>query len=191
MVCFMLLSSFAFAEAKTARELCIERNAASCEINGLKFFVTEEECPKGAKVLRSHGHENCDPIATPVVSKVTPPQVVEQVKPEMVTTTLLPDVPPESTQSFWGGPFLILALIGLVQGIISRVSVGPVIIVAVVMPVLATWGVLSGTPFPTGFVSNMEYVGFALLHTLLFSMAGWLVGTGIRLVSVKLIMKYL
>lgn len=185
-----ILNSYAYADAKTAEALCSERNAAHCEIGGVKFFITEEGCPKGAKVLRPHGTERCDQLLTAHNSAVKTEEAVVQSAAEALAASPAPSPQHHASLASWENPYFILTLLGLLQGIISRVGIGPIIIVAVVMPVIATWGIFSGANFQSGFTENFGYVGMELLGTFLFCMAGWIVGVGIHLGTRKLVLKH-
>jgi hypothetical protein len=179
-VLLLLLGGIAHAEVKSPLELCLARNAASCEINGLKFFVTDEECPKGAKVLRAHGHERCDLLADDknVVEKNQGTNAKSH-KAEVVAANSPVAVKESSATAIWENPYFIVALIGLLQGLIGRASIATFIIVGIAMPVLVTWSMLSGAQFPYGWSVALGYIGVEFAWTFLFSMAGWVVGLGL------------
>ncbi len=180
-VAILWLSGFAHAEVKTPEELCIARNAASCEINGLQFYITDEECPRGAKVLRAHGHERCDLLADDknVVEKNQGTNAKSNTA-EIVAASSPVAVKEKVAPAIWENPYFIVALIGLVQGLISRASIATFIIVGIAMPVLVTWSMLSGAQFPFGWSAALGYMGVEFAGTFLFSMAGWVVGLGLH-----------
>jgi hypothetical protein len=186
----LLLNGVAHAEVKTPEELCIARNAASCEINGLQFFITDEECPRGAKVLRPQGHERCKQLAEDkkVVEKKQD-TVAKSNMGELVAASSPVAKKQDTTAAIWGNPYFIVALIGLLQGLISRASIGTFIIVAIAMPVLATWSMLSGAQFPSGWSAALVYMGVEFAGIFLFSMAGWIVGLGLHRGILKLLYK--
>lgn len=187
-VIFLLLNSIAHAQAKTPEELCIERNAASCEINGLKFIVTEEECPRGAKVLRTHGHERCDQLSVQKSAVEKKPGTVEKSKESAVEAASSPvPVQQDSSPAIWENPYFILALIGLLQGMISRANVATFIIVGVVMPVIATWAMMSGVKFPNGMTAALAITGVGFAGFFLVSIAGWIAGLGLHRGVLKLL----
>jgi len=86
----------------------------------------------------------------------------------------------DAADSLLGNPYFILAIIGLLQGMISRAGIGSLVLVAVVMPAIATWSLVSGAHFEPGIVAIVEYVGMELLGTFIFCMAGWGTGVAIR-----------
>ena len=186
----LLSSSLAQAATPTAEELCIQRNSASCEINGLRFFIQEEDCPRGAKVLRPHGNERCDNIAGEI--KVAGKSAVEvPVKPASSKVAEVAPVAPENnTAAGWlETPLIIAAVIGLLQGLVSRLGWGPFVIVALVMPVILTWGIISSV---STHMAGAEYWGhLALEFVKIFagSMLGWGAGLAIHMGLLKLLYK--
>lgn len=183
-ILLMLVSVQVWAAEKTPEELCRERNAASCEINGLRFFMTGQECPQGAKILRHLGHEDCDRFKVAAEPQVTGGKAnAEQAR----NLTEAADKE-QGEVFFWGNPYFVLALIGLLQGMTSRASIGSLAIVMLVMPLIGAWSIVSGAHMAGGLTANMAYIGMELLGTLLFSMAGWAVGALIRRVAYRLLL---
>lgn len=187
-VTFLFLGCIAHVEAKTPEELCIERNAASCEINGLKFFVTDEECPRGAKVLRPHGHERCDqvPVEKSAVDKKQ--GTVEKIAESgVVAASSSAPARQDSSPAVWKNPFFILALFGLLQGMISRASIATFVNAGVLMPVIATWAMMSGMQFPHGISAAFGDVAIEFVRAFLVAMAGWIAGLGVYRGLLKLL----
>jgi hypothetical protein len=184
----MLLSVQVLAAEKTPEELCRERNASSCEINGLKFFLTEQECPQGAKILRHLGHEDCSRFK--LAMEASPPLHTADNKASKESVKDFPAAADKEQGEviFWSNPYFVLALIGLLQGMISRFSIGSMVIVMLVMPLIGTWSMVSGVHMVGGLSANMAYIGMELLGTFLFSMAGWAAGAAIRWVAYKLLL---
>jgi hypothetical protein len=166
----LLNSSLSLADTQTAEELCRQRNAASCEINGMRFFLTEDDCPRGAKVLRPRGTEHCGDTADTI--KAAKEDVVKQAAPAKTDA-----VAGKSEKTAEGGllenPYLIIAIIGLLQGLISRLGWGPFIIVALVMPALLAWGIVTSTTVHTAGADYWAYAGFELLKLMVSSLLGW------------------
>lgn len=183
----VLFAHAATAVAMTAEEACRQRNAASCEANGLKFFMTEQECPRGVKVLRKLGHEDCSKFAQSA-SAVQDTKTAAQAQ-ETEAVKVSADVADNTStgEDWWGNPYFMLALVGLLQGMVTRLSIGSAVIVMLVMPLLGTWSIVSGTSFPGGMMSNAAYIAMELLGTFLFSMAGWAVGALIRKLAYRVL----
>lgn len=189
MLALWLLIGWGFAQAMTAEEECRQRNASSCEVNGLKFFMTEQECPQGAKVHRKLGHEDCSKYALAgSAEKKAEPAATEGQKQQVANPENAAQQAGAS-DSLWSNPYWILLLIGLVQGMISRVSVGPVLIVALVMPLIATWSMVGDAHFPFGVMSSLAYIAMEWLGAFLYSMAGWLAGAAIRRAAYKILFR--
>jgi len=182
----LLLGQVCLADTPTPEALCRQRNAASCEISGLKFFIEDEECPRGAKVLRPHGHENCSPQVgeKQLPGALATPSAVQSAP----TVNVLAPVATEETAAanFWSSPYFYLLLIGLLQGLISRAALGPVLTVAVVMPLLAGWVLLPDRSAQLLPAAYWAYAATLLLKTFLCSMAGWGAGMAIRMGVFKL-----
>ena len=168
-------SSVCHADTPTAEALCHQRNAASCEMNGLKFFI-EDDCPKGAKILRPKGHEDCEHISENANSKNNVPADAV-AKQAVQVAAAVPAMPRKEAEGGWmENPFVIVAVIGLLQGLISRAGVGPFIIVALVMPVIVTWVRVSGAPVHAVGAEYWGNAGLELLKIFACSMLGWGVG---------------
>lgn len=176
---FLTIASLCRADAKTPEELCRQRNAASCEVSGLKFFI-EDGCPKGAKVLRPKGNERCDQFSAKVESAVESPTVFDGLKPVPVQESAPASASEEAPAGYWKNIFFVLAVIGLLQGLITQAGVWPFVFVAVMMPLIATWGMLSGADVQAG--GGEYFVSFAMefLWNFLFCVAGWLAGIALR-----------
>lgn len=185
--CGMTVCGSAYAAALSAEEECRQRNAASCEANGLKFFMTEQECPRGVKVLRKLGHEDCSKFAAAsAVPAAAASDPLPQTEPAKELAAAADNT--DSTNDLWGNPYFMLALVGLLQGMVTRISVGSVLIVALVMPLLGTWSIVSGTPLPGGMLANLPYIAMELLGTFLFSIAGWGAGLLIRKIAYRVLL---
>lgn len=183
----VLLSAASLADNLTPEEQCRQRNAASCEINGLKFFIIEQECPRGAKVLRPRGKERCDNLAAnaALTEKAQPQSAVSRAAPLPAST---PFGLQEETQSgFFKIPFLIVAVIGVMQGLVSRAGWGQFVVVAVVMPVLVTWGMVSGVPVQASGMEYLRYLSLEFLPVFLFALAGWGIGLALHRTLLKLL----
>lgn len=182
----LLLGQVCLADTPTPEALCRQRNAASCEMSGLKFFIEDEECPRGAKVLRPHGHENCSP-QVPVQVNQLPGAVPGAVQSAPTASGFAPVATEETAAAnFWSSPYFYLLLIGLLQGLISRAALGPVLTVAVVMPLLAGWVLLPDRSAQLLPAAYWAYAAMLLLKTFLCSMAGWGAGMAIRMGVFKL-----
>ncbi len=180
----LLLANIAPANALTAEEACRQRNAASCEISGLKFFITEEECPRGAKVLRPRGKERCDNLAEkPAIAR--PHSAVSQAAPVPTSAPLA--LQEEAEDNFLKIPFLIVAVIGVIQGLVSRAGWGQFIVVGIVMPVLVTWGTVSGVAVQASGMQYLGYLGLEFLPIFLFALAGWGIGLALHRTLLKLL----
>jgi hypothetical protein len=181
----LLLANVCLADEPTAGELCRKRNAASCEINGLQFFMTEQECPRGAKVLRPRGKERCDNLAETAKN-------AENVQVQSAVSPASPAAASAMPQQEEGGglfkvPFLVVAVIGLMQGLISRPGWGQFVIVGGVMPLLVTWGMVSGVQVQADGMGYFGYLGMEFLRTFLFALAGWGAGLALRSGLLKLL----
>lgn len=178
-ILFLTGISLCRADAKTPEELCRQRNAASCEVGSLKFFI-EEGCPKGAKILRPKGNERCDQLFAKVESAVKSPTVFEGVKPVPVQESAPASAREEEHAGYWKNIFFVLAAIGLLQGLITQAGVWPFVFVAVMMPLITAWGMLSGADIRPG--GGEYFVSFAMefLWNFLFCVAGWLAGIALR-----------
>lgn len=176
---FLTISSLCRAEDKTPEELCRQRNAASCEVGGLKFFI-EDGCPKGAKVLRPKGNERCDQLSVTVEATAKPAAGADGVKPLPVREAAPASASEEAHAGYWKNIFFVLAVIGLLQGLITQAGVWPFVFVGVMMPLIATWGMLSGADVQAG--GGEYFVSFAMefLWNFLFCVAGWLAGIALR-----------
>jgi len=163
------------ADTPTPEELCRQRNAASCEINGLKFFI-EDGCPKGAKILRAKGNENCENLKTANQIKVDN----VSKKPEPLPVSKANDLPEEKSANFFDSPYFYLVIIGLFQGLINRAGIGPLLIMIVVMPLLSTWVILYGIQ-----LQPVESLYWVLFKTLTYGMGGWAIGAVARLGLLK------
>jgi hypothetical protein len=155
-------------------------------MSGLKFFIEDEECPRGVKVLRPHGHENCSPQ---VGAKQFPAALATQstVQSAPMASALAPVATEETAETnFLSSPYFFLLLIGLLQGLISRAALGPVLTVAVVMPLLAGWVLLPDSSAQLLPAAYWAYAAMLLLKTFLCSMAGWGAGMAIRMGVFKL-----
>ncbi len=185
----LLAPLFAHAAEKSAEELCRERNAAKCEVGSLQFNLTEQECPKGTKVLRKLGHENCNKLEQ--VTRMQSQSQVQATSAVVGTAIKDSDVVADKNEGevfYWGNPYFILALIGLLQGMISRAGTGSLIVVMLVMPLLGTWSIVSDVHMEGGPLANAGYIGMELLGTCLFSMFGWLAGAGVRRLAYRLLL---
>lgn len=109
-------ASLCQAEAQTPVELCRQRNSASCEVSGLKFFI-DDDCPKGAKVLRPHGKERCDDLAAKTDSAVKPQSDAVAAQPAMQHAASLPAKEAEDDTAYSWWPVLLLAVFGLLFGL--------------------------------------------------------------------------
>lgn len=185
-VCSFLSSNLCQADTPTAEELCRQRNTASCEINGLRFFI-EDDCPKGAKILRPKGTERCELLAGNATGANTV-QTETAVKGAAQVADVAPAIPPQQAASgIFENPFFVVAVIGLLQGLISRAGWGPFIIVAVVMPVIVTWATVASVN-----TAGAEYwgsIGLALLKIFVCSMLGWGAGLAAHRGLLKLLHK--
>lgn len=177
-VVFILTSAgLCRADAKTPEELCRQRNAASCEVSGLKFFI-EDDCPKGAKVLRPRGTERCAQLAAKVEAAARSPTAADSAKPVQVQESAPAFVADAASGGHMKNVWFVLAAIGLLQGLITQAGLWPFVFVAVIMPLIATWGMLSGADIAGGeyFVS----FGVEFLWDFLFCVVGWLAGIALR-----------
>ena len=163
------------ADTPTPEELCRQRNAASCEINGLKFFI-EDGCPKGAKVLRAKGNERCENL------KANNQIQVDNLskKPDPLPVSKASDLSEEKSANFFDSPYFYLVIIGLFQGLINRAGFGPLLIMIVVMPLLSTWVILYGIQ-----LQPVESLYWVLFKTLTYGMGGWAIGAVARLGLLK------
>jgi hypothetical protein len=181
-------SSFCQADTPTAEELCRQRNSASCEINGLRFFI-EDDCPKGARILRPKGTERCELLAENVKA-VNTTNTEAAVKDIAQVSDSSAAMPPQQTDSgLFENPFFVVAVIGLLQGLISRAGWGPFIIVALVMPVIVTWATVASAPVNTVGAEYWGYIGLALLKIFASSMLGWGAGLAAHRGLLKLLHK--
>lgn len=188
LIVMLSVAGFAHAAAKSPEELCRERNAAKCDANGVQFNLTEQECPRGTKVLRKLGHENCDKLGYGVNAPAITPAASAVAKPPEHEMPVVAAVNEQDEVFYWSNLYFILTLIGLLQGMISRPSVGSFIIVMAVMPIIGTWSIVSDAHMVGGLLANSGYIGMELLGTFLFSMAGWAVGALIRVVAYKILL---
>jgi len=181
----LFLGGHCLAEEQTAEELCRTRNLASCEISGLKFFI-DDDCPKGAKILRPHGKERCAGLdeKTNMVEKDQAVAVARQV------VTLPEKVEVAAQEETWGifdNPFLVVAILGVLQGLISRAGLGAFLLVAVVLPMLVTWGMVSGVNIQAEGAEYFLYIGMEYFKMLVYSLLGWGAGLAIHAVALRLL----
>jgi hypothetical protein len=162
------------ADTPTPEELCRQRNAASCEINGLKFFI-EDNCPKGAKVLRAKGKERCENLTENFKADNKIQVIAESRKLEPLPQSNANDLSGEESANFFDSPYFYLLIIGLFQGLINRAGLGPLIIMIVVMPLLSTWVIMYGIQ-----LQPVESLYWVLLKTILYGMGGWVIGAVAR-----------
>ena len=185
----ILCSTPGLADTPAAEEQCRKRNSASCEINGLRFFI-EDDCPRGAKILRPKGKEHCEDFADKVAtdSKVSVDGTEKQVAAQKAEPTQLK---PENNAA--GGmlenPLIVVAVLGLLQGFISRVGWRSFIIVATVIPVIVTWSVVTDTSIKLAGEAYWGFVAWSLLKILSCSMLGWGAGLAAHRGLLKLLHK--
>lgn len=154
---FVLLVNVAQAEEKSADDLCRQHNATNCGQMAAASAVIKTQAETSA------------------------------MKPAVSSEVSMSASKQEPVKGYWGNPYFILLLIGLLQGMISSAGIGQFAIIGVAIPVIATWSMLSGAHFPSGITENIAYVGMELLGTFLFSMAGWVIGIAIRWGAYKLL----
>lgn len=169
----MLCSTPGLADTPTAEEQCRKRNSASCEINGLRFFI-EDDCPRGAKILRPKGKERCEDFADRVATNRN--VSVEGTETQVAAQKAEP-TPINPGNNAAGGmlenPLIVVAVLGLLQGFISRVGWRSFIIVATVIPVIVTWSVVTDTAIKLAGEAYWGFVVWSLLKILSCSMLGW------------------
>lgn len=181
-------SNFCQADTPTPEELCRQRNSASCEINGLKFFI-EDDCPRGAKILRPKGKERCDNL-TNTINADGKVLTEAQLKPVSQAIEAVPAMPKKTAEAgIFENAFFVVAVVGLLQGLISRASWGPFIIVAVVMPSIATWTMVSAASPRVVGAEYWGYIGFEFLQLLVYSMLGWGAGLAVHNGLLRLMFK--
>lgn len=185
----LLCSTPTFADTSTAEEQCRKRNSASCEINGLKFFI-EDDCPRGAKILRPKGKERCDDFADKAAtdSKAS----VSVAEKQFATQTAEPTPVKQESNVAVGmleSPFIVVAVLGLLQGFISRVGWRSFIIVATVIPFIVTWSVVTDTSVKLAGEAYWGFVAWSLLKIFVCSMLGWGAGLASHRGLLKLLHK--
>lgn len=178
----LLSANVCKAEEKSAEELCRQRNLASCEISGLKFFI-DDDCPRGAKVLRPKGRERCDQLAAGVTAAASAVMVAPPVQPQHEASPAAAD----ESSGFWGNILYVLAVVGFLQGLSTRVGLWPLLFVAVILPLLATWGWVSDTYSHAISAEYLVYTGKEFLWHSLFSVAGWITGSALHYGLLKFI----
>jgi hypothetical protein len=185
----LLCSAPGFADSPTAEELCRKRNSASCEINGLRFFI-EDDCPRGAKVLRPKGNERCEIVSENVkaAGKITGDVINKQVSPPMSDSNPVNPVK-NAEKGFFENPLFVVAVLGLLQGFISRIGWRSFIIVAMVIPVIVTWSVVTDTSVNLVGEAYWGFVAWSLLKIFSCSMLGWGAGLAAHMGLLKFLHK--
>lgn len=185
----LLYSTPTFADTTTAEEQCRKRNSASCEINGLRFFI-EDDCPRGAKILRPKGKERCEDF---VGKAATDSKASVSVAEKHAPAQTAEPTPAKPENSAAGGmlesPLIVVAVLGLLQGFISRVGWRSFIIVATVIPVIVTWSVVADTSVKLAGEAYWSFVGWSLLKIFSCSMLGWGAGLAAHRGLLKLLHK--
>jgi hypothetical protein len=135
-------------------------------------------------VLRPRGKERCDNLA----EKPAIAQTNSAVSQAVVLPASAPLALAEEAQSgFFRIPFLIVAVIGVMQGLVSRAGWGQFIVVGIVMPVLVTWGTVSGVPVKASGMQYLGFLGLEFLPLFLFALAGWVIGLALHHTLLKLL----
>lgn len=173
----LLVSTAALAETSRAEDECRKRNSASCEINGLRFFI-EDDCPRGAKILRPKGTERCEDLTGKVATDIKASVAVTEQHPAMQIAAS-DQVKPErnATIEMLESPLIVVAILGLLQGFISRVGWRSFIIVATIIPAIVTWSVVADTSVKLAGEAYWFFVAWSLLKIFFCSMLGW--GAGV------------
>lgn len=176
----LLGSTPGLADTSTAEEQCRKRNSASCEINGLKFFI-EDDCPRGAKILRPKGKERCDDFAD---KAATDSKASVSVAEKQVAAQTAEPTPAKPENNAAGGmlasPLIVVAVLGLLQGFVSRVGWRSFIIVATVIPFIVTWSVVTDISVKLAGEAYWIFVAWTLLKIFSCSMLGWGAGLAIH-----------
>lgn len=73
MVSTLVGATLAHADVPDAKEDCVIRNSALCEVNGVRSMI-RGPCPETWKTIRPPGTEDCDALAAPVAQPQPPPQ---------------------------------------------------------------------------------------------------------------------
>ncbi|HUX89779.1 MAG TPA: hypothetical protein VMV48_03720 [Gallionellaceae bacterium] len=153
--------------------------AQRCKLRGERSEIfIEDDCPKGAKILRPKGTERCAQLAVKVEAAAKSPSAADSVKPVQVQESAPASVGDVASGGHMKNVLFVLAAIGLLQGLITQAGVWPFVFVAAIMPLIVTWGMLSGADIASGeyFVS----FGVEFLWNFLFCVAGWLAGIALR-----------
>ena len=173
----MLVSMPALAETSTADEQCRKRNSASCEINGLRFFI-DDDCPRGAKILRPKGTERCEDLTGNVATDIKASVGVTEKLPATQIAEKDTGIPETNTTvELLESPLIVVAILGLLQGFISRVGWRSFIIVATIIPAIVTWSVVADTSVKLAGEAYWLFVVWSLLKIFFCSMLGW--GAGV------------
>lgn len=88
---------------------------------------------------------------------------------------------------FFDSPFVVVAILALLQGMISRAGLGAVIIVAVVMPAIVMWGRVPGLSLQLEGVEYYFYMGMEFLKILACSLLAWGAGLAIHFGVLRLL----
>lgn len=180
MVGFLLLTAagLGWADAQTAEEACRLRNAASCELSGLKFFI-DDDCPKGAKVLRPHGKERCDAVSLQDNAVLKPQADAAAAHPVPLQAPASGEPATEAETDYFSWPILLPGLFGFLFALFVKTGRWTAMM-AFLLPALAAGAMLYG-----GYLHAVEggyAVRFATAYLLAFvsAAAGWFIGVLLR-----------
>jgi len=176
------------ADVPTAEQECRYRNAAECEQNGVKYVV-EGDCPSGMLTLRPHGTERCEDYSRPGQRAATP-------RPEAgVTLTARPNDPAriisfkETLTGYLNSPFLLLGTAAFFIGSFTRTKIWKFALATLVLPLIATWGMLARMHFQPHSGEYQGYFIILLYGTVLYSGAGWSLGAAARSLVLRFVPK--
>jgi hypothetical protein len=166
------------ADVPTPEQECRYRNAAECEQNGVKYVV-EGDCPSAARTLRPRGTERCEDLARPG-------QRPAALRPAVVTPMAKPKdtAPPmrfgEILAAYLNSPFLLLGTAAFLIGSFTRTKIWKFALATLVLPLLATWAMLSRMHLQPQSGEYQGYFIILLFGTVLYSGAGWSIGAAAR-----------
>lgn len=179
----LLISSNCLPDELTPEELCRKRNAAHCDINGVKFFI-EDNCPRGAQTLRAKGKERCESLAevAKTQEKIHIPPVVSQPDSEPASPPII--TLQENNRGYFDNPFIVVFVAGVLLGLIGRVGWKQLVTAGLVMPLLVAWAVTSSPVQAVG-LEYFSYFGMELFKLAVVSLFGWGVGLFMYRVAIK------
>lgn len=140
--------------------------------------------------MRPKGKERCEDFSDKAVvdSKASMDVAEKQAAEQMAEPT--PAKPESSAASgMLESPLIVVTVLGLLQGFISRVGWRSFIIVATVIPVIVTWSVVTDTSVKLAGDAYWGFVGWSLLKIFVCGMLGWGAGLAVHRGLLKLLHK--